>query len=210
VTDQPVKKTSGLAIAAFVLSLLFFAPPLPFIGFVLGIVALVKARKEPMASQGLAIASIVMAVSTVFLTGILASIAIPSFVGYLRRARASEAEAFVSEIFSDAVSYHDVNGQLPASTPLTPALRCCENPDGRCPPDPAMWADPSWQALGFSVSDPIYYQYQLVSDGATFTARALGDLDCDGVYSTFERAGALDSAGNVVGSRGLYREQPTE
>lgn len=210
-TDQPAKKTSGLAIAAFVLSLLFFAPPLPFIGFVLGIVALVKAKDEPMArSKGLAIAAIVLSVSTVFLTGMMAAIAVPSFIGYIRRSQTSEAEAHVSELFQDAAYYLSEHGQLPASTPLTPARRCCEQPEGLCQPDPSLWADPAWQALGFSVGEPSRYQYQLVSDGQIFTARALGDLDCDGTYSTFERTGLLAPSGDLDGSRGIYRNQPIE
>ncbi len=45
----------------------------------------------------------------------------------------------------------------------------------------------------FQVSDPHYYVYQFDSNGtgadATFTATAFGDLDKDGVLSTFQRTG---------------------
>jgi len=43
-----------------------------------------------------------------------------------------------------------------------------------------------------------------------FTARASADLDCDSVFSTFERAGLVTDALNVQGSRGIYRYMATE
>ena len=64
------------------------------------------------------------------------------------------------------------------------------------------------------MSDPHYYSYEYVSEGtgtsARFTARAVGDLDCDGVLSTFERVGAVDAALNVMGGGGIYVENELE
>ena len=52
----------GLSITAFVLSLLFFIPLAPIIGLISGIIALVKAKNDPNALKGLAIAAIVLGV----------------------------------------------------------------------------------------------------------------------------------------------------
>jgi hypothetical protein len=55
----------GLTITAFVFSVLFFVPFAPLIGLILGIVALVKAKNDPNAMKGLAIAAI--AIGAIFL-----------------------------------------------------------------------------------------------------------------------------------------------
>ena len=49
-----------LSITAFVLSLLFFVPLAPVIGFILGIMAFQKAKNDPAALRGLAIAAIII------------------------------------------------------------------------------------------------------------------------------------------------------
>ncbi len=65
-----------------------------------------------------------------------------------------------------------------------------------------MWTHPTWTALNFSVDDAHAYSYQFEvnPDGQSFTARALGDLDCDGVYSTFETVVAVDKDGEFQGT----------
>ncbi|HEU5141958.1 MAG TPA: hypothetical protein VFU04_02255, partial [Solirubrobacterales bacterium] len=69
----------------------------------------------------------------------------------------------------------------------TPALgACCRGGRERCDPDPALWEAPLWRELGFSLDHAHAYAYSYASDGERFTVRAQGDLDCDGVYSTFE------------------------
>jgi hypothetical protein len=85
--------------------------------------------------------------------------------------------------------------QLPPSLPLTPPLgACC--PAGTCEPDAARWQ--AWRPLGFSVDQPHAYSYELIVGAAGFTARAIGDLDCDGDYATFEQQG--DAEGRATTS----------
>jgi type II secretory pathway pseudopilin PulG len=225
VTSFPSQsKTSGMAIAGLVLSIIQCIPPLPLVGLILGIVALVQIEKQPQAlkGKGLAIAAIAMGViGTLIVPGMMAAVAIPAFTKYIRRAKTSEAEDRISEMFRSATSYYTqeqvsrgsmttIPPQFPVSSALTPPGRCCENPDGRCLPNPDQWDTPTWQALNFAISEPHYFQYQFISDGQGFTARALGDLDCDGIYSTFERAGMVNAHGDVEGTRGIFRNLPTE
>ncbi|MFH1590579.1 MAG: DUF4190 domain-containing protein [archaeon] len=54
----------GMAITAFVLSLLFFVPLAPLVGMVLGVIALVKSKNQPGTGYGFAIAAIVIGVFT--------------------------------------------------------------------------------------------------------------------------------------------------
>lgn len=217
-------KTSALAIVGLVLSILMCIPGFPLIGLVMGIVAAVRIAKQPdrLKGMGLAIAAIVVGVLGSIFMVVQIAIAVPAFVKYQRRAQTSEAEDRISEIYRSAVSYYyseQVTGtgaamqpQFPVSSQLTPARRCCElgGDDGRCPVNYEQWDTPTWQALNFAIADPSYFQYQFISDGQSFTARALGDLDCDGVMSTFERAGMVNASGDIEGSRGIFRNLPTE
>lgn len=103
-----------------------------------------------------------------------------------------------------------VPAQFPASVPRTPAEVPCGD---KVAPDYRQWEHPTWQALNFSVSDPHYYSYQFDSAGAmdngSFTASAFGDLDCDGIYSTFVRTGVVEN-GRVRGGAGLFQMDELE
>ena len=73
---------------------------------------------------------------------------------------------------------------------------------------------PRRQALDFAVSDPFYSKYIYASEGfdteAQFTIRAIGDLDCDGVFSTFERIGTVNDENEVEGAALLYSDKELE
>lgn len=77
------KKKKGLSIAALVCSLLFWIPLLSWIfvilGLVLGIVSLVKIKKEPKkyAGKGMAIAAVIIS-AIIFLLGIITIFAVAS------------------------------------------------------------------------------------------------------------------------------------
>lgn len=77
-------------------------------------------------------------------------------------------------------------------------------------PKKGTWSHPTWRALNFKIDSPHRYQYEYVSDGKSFTARAIGDLDCDGVLSTFERVGLIDRDGNINDGAGLYKRNEIE
>jgi hypothetical protein len=49
-----------------------------------------------------------------------------------------------------------------------------------------------------------------VGVGSTFTATAFGDLDCDGVFSTFVRIGSVRAGNEIRGSAGLYQQNELE
>jgi hypothetical protein len=74
------EKTSGLAIAALILSVLFFIPLCAPIGVILGIVALVKLNKTKEKGKGLAIAAIIIG-SLVTIVQIIILIMIFAVVG---------------------------------------------------------------------------------------------------------------------------------
>ena len=80
-------------------------------------------------------------------------------------------------------------------------------------PAPNTWKSSVWRALDFELLGPHRYAYEVEMSGEGaplgFTARAVGDLDCDGVLSTFEQRGAVDSEGRVK-SLGFFSKDELE
>lgn len=164
----------------------------------------------------------------VAIIGILAAVAIPAFMKYIRRSKTSEATMNIRKLFDSSVSYYSneyaqrngepVPRQFPNSVALTPAdwagVTCAGDSSKKYPSQEGTWENETWQKLNFAIDDPFYYEYEYVSQGtgrdSFFTARAHGDLDCDEVLSTFERIGRVDETNNVVGGAGLYQAKELE
>jgi type IV pilus assembly protein PilA len=151
----------------------------------------------------------------VCILGILAAVAIPSFVRYIRRSKTVEAVMAIRRMYDGAVAYYvgehaDKGGgmlhqKFPDSAPPTPAAGIpCANP---VITPSSEWGHPSWQALDFAVADPQRYQYEFQDNGqegtqAAATMFARGDLNCNKSYSEFSRSmtGMVDG---VMGGTGL-------
>jgi type IV pilus assembly protein PilA len=163
----------------------------------------------------------------VAIIGILAAVAIPAFMKYIRRSKTSEATMNIQKLYQSAVAYYTdehpnrdgsiLPRQFPstvASTPGDVGSACDNGTSRKIAPNAAFWQDPTWQALNFAVGDPHYYVYRFVSQGtgtaSEFTARANGDLDCNGTASTFERVGSVDAQNNVNGGSGLFQASELE
>lgn len=145
-----------------------------------------------------------------------------------RKAKTTEAVTNVKKLYDGARSYYEeelsARGSLvpiAKQFPTTPAVStapslgaCCAAAGKKCAPNPGLWTDASWQALKFSMDDPHYYSYTYIASGtdstAHFTVRANGDLDCDGVYSTFEMVGSVQTDGTVTGQAGFFKDQELE
>lgn len=103
------------------------------------------------------------------------------------------------------------DGHEQGAAGLTPpaSVDCNEGPDAECVPaiadtpghyDAAEWQDNTiWKAMGFDQKDAHAFHYDFKYEnfpgelgGCQFTAQAFGDLDADGVFSTYERVGIAD------------------
>jgi type IV pilus assembly protein PilA len=163
----------------------------------------------------------------VAIIGILAAVAIPAFMKYIRRSKTVEATMNVRKLFDSSVAYYEAEHatsagtvlarQFPATQASSPALAaCCASVGGKCDPaaQASVWRTPTWSALNFSVDDPFYFSYAYASGGtdssSTFVAGAQGDLDCDTTYSLFSRTGSVTAENNVTGGAGLYSQDDIE
>ncbi len=175
----------------------------------------------------------------VAILGILAAVAIPAFINYMRRAKTSEATLNIDRIFEGGVTYFEAE-HVPRGTTGT-ILQHCLPLDATWTPsddpssqkyDAATWApyfsDPSinaeavtWQGLDFAMGDNFYYSYQFDNvtgtsvpitafEEVSFRAQAKGDLDGDTVTSLFERSANVTSEGTMRGSSGIYKDDPLE
>ena len=127
--------------------------------------------------------------------GSVLTVAIPSFVRNLTFSKLNEPIDGLDKLVTNALSYANGRPQnisFPPSAPLTPA----EVPRGVAASDPAgSWAHLTWRSLQFSFDVPHRFAFKFDSalDPNTgvmrFVATAHGDLDGDGVLSTFEVRG---------------------
>ena len=150
----------------------------------------------------------------VAIIGILAAVAIPAFLDYMKRSRATEAGEQLNAIGKLQKRAYGDNSSFTQGTatqlPVPPSTNsCCGGTGGivgntgtaitnRCTGDPKSFStDATWSAMGFSVGEESSYVYDYTSAAATaFTAHANGDTDCDKAIATYTLLGTLDAAGN--------------
>jgi hypothetical protein len=173
--------------------------------------------------------TIVEAAILVCIAGSVLAVFVPTFVSHLRTSKIAEASEQLGELHARAASYHAAV-QRPAEGRR--AVRCLPPAAGPAPAGPSE--DPvtvdfagaqtpghaTWRALAFQPQDPIRYRYTFVPsvegcdlDAARRTStifRAEGDLDADGVLSTFERRARVDARGDLVPEGILYVEDRVE
>jgi hypothetical protein len=109
---------------------------------------------------------------------------------FRRENRADEARQMLRYLAGLVrAEYAERDGRLPQQSvgPTPPVARCCEQ-GGECLVDKALWSDPGWRALRFTLDDPHHYayEYQVVDGGRAAVLRATGDLDCDGTFGIVE------------------------
>jgi len=129
--------------------------------------------------------------------GVTLAVVVPSCIRSVRLARTAEAAENLDHVVVSAAAERNAKPQVVlASTPLTPSTV----PRGQMVSDPlGTWDHPTWKAIGFLIEDPHWYAYRLdIDPDATTPLRAIayGDLDGDGVLSTFERSAKRE--GNTI------------
>lgn len=154
----------------------------------------------------------------VAIIGILAAVAIPAFLKYIRKSKTTEARTNIRKLYDGELSYYDEEHVERDGTMLPKNfISAGPTPDANPGVDKRAgnWTNAEWSALKFGSDSPVLYSYETQAGGsgttAAFTARAYGDLDGDGTSSLFERVASVDGAtGEVVGGAGLYTENDLE
>jgi hypothetical protein len=128
-------------------------------------------------------------------SGSVLAVAVPAFVRNLAFSKLSEPIDGLDRLVTQAVVYAHGRPQpisFPPSAPLTPA----EVPRGSTAEDPPnAWEHLTWRSLEFRFDVPHNFAFRFDSaldpeTGAMrFVATSHGDLDGDGVVSTFEVRG---------------------
>ncbi|MEM7152685.1 MAG: hypothetical protein AAF799_07575 [Myxococcota bacterium] len=125
---------------------------------------------------------------------------------------------------SDPIHRCPSDGRLIGSAGPTPplSLNCNDGPDGYCVPVRGTPEGPGEYSVDLWLKNPVWQEMNVVKEQphrfhldfrwnnseqgygtCQFTAQAFGDLDDDGVFSTFERAGAGDHNG-MNSAAGMY------
>jgi hypothetical protein len=134
------------------------------------------------------------------LCGSVLTVCVPTFVRNLHASRLAEPLEGLQRLSGRAAQLADTSAQAsayPDSAPLTPE----RVPRGEPAQDPpGTWDHPTWRLLGFAFTVPHSYGFEFESTNgpqvSSYVARARGDLDGDGVLSTFEVKGSITLGGN--------------
>lgn len=116
------------------------------------------------------------------------------FGDYMKKSKKTEAQLQLNKIGKSAKVAAMENALFPVGKSNPTSGSCCDGPDHKCAAIPsAAWAaDPVWSKLDFQIDEPTLFQYSYEStDGKSFVARAIGDLDCDTTMITYELRGEL-------------------
>ena len=159
--------------------------------------------------RGLTAVEIAVAVSII---GSLLAVAVPAFVQALSASRFVEATEGLDRMATAAVAIAARGETMPESAPLTPPT---PPPGQKALDPPGLWDGPTWQALDhFRAAPegvPHAFSFAFDRDGEKrFVGTAHGDLDGDGVTSTFEVRGGVASDGQARVEPGLYVEAEIE
>ncbi len=151
-------------------------------------------------------AAIVVAVA-----GSVLAVTLPEFLRNLHASRLVEPIDGLKHIAARASALaagRPTEQAYPATVGLTPE----KVPRGERTADPpGTWDHPTWRALAFEHRIPHGFSFgfdsQNAPEAATFRAYAHGDIDGDGILSTFEVSGqSVEGQAPVVFALEMYRE----
>jgi type IV pilus assembly protein PilA len=167
----------------------------------------------------------------VAIIGILAAIAIPAFVNYVKRSKTSEAGANLKSLFTGAASYYErenwTQGLVAPGGSAAASVHCTVNSaapsyDASDAKFVVNWPTEAagFRALDFAPADPLYFEYHITSPGSAcgnsandttvYTFTANGDLDGDNTESTFQLAAGSNPDNALFRAPGIFTNSPLE
>lgn len=170
----------------------------------------------------------------VAIIGILAALAIPAFISFIRRSKTSEATAHIGTMFRNTAGYYleehwterSTAATLGAMSAASTACAVASADTGNIPGVERTQIDfgalgmaHPLNQLGFSIADPTYFNFGVVSAGAMcgyaaqtpiYSLRAIGNLDGDVDTSLFEISVGSDQLNQLMRTPGFYIENELE
>jgi prepilin-type N-terminal cleavage/methylation domain-containing protein len=146
----------------------------------------------------------------VAIIGILAAVAIPAFMDYMKRSKKTEASLQLNKIGKNNKREYMDKSQFVASatvgpTPGKPGTGGCCGPAitgvaaNHCKADPAAWTgNATWTALDFEIDEDTLFYYGYTGTATTFTATATGDLDCDAKEIVYTMTGTATNGNPAI------------
>jgi prepilin-type N-terminal cleavage/methylation domain-containing protein len=119
----------------------------------------------------------------VAIIGILAAVAIPAFMDYMKKSKKTEASLQLNKIGKNSKVYYNTNASFVTAngtTRPTSPVNCKYTTV-----DTTWAADSGWSALDFQIDEPNLFSYTYTGGATSATAVAQGDLDCDGTTITY-------------------------
>ncbi len=157
----------------------------------------------------------------VAIIGILAAVAIPAFLKFIRKSKTSESGINIKSIGDGAISWFDAEHSNDQGDPIAkhfpnllsptqvgndgavvPTTAPCQGGQPLYVKDSARWEAEPWKSIKFGINKAHYFQYQYdptaTGTESRFTIWARANLDCDGTQSTYTvRATVNGTTGEV-------------
>jgi len=131
----------------------------------------------------------------VAIIGILAAVAIPAFMDYMKKSKKTEASLQLNKIMkNNKVVYNTTASFVTANGAALPTMTNCKGV-----PTTNWVSDSGWAALDFQIDEPNLFQYSYTGGATTATALAIGDLDCDTTMITYTLSMSAPN-GNAAGT----------
>ena len=162
--------------------------------------------KKPKTIAGFTLIELMIVVAII---GILAAVAIPAFMDYIKKSKKTEAMLQLNKISkNDKVYFANNNSKFaPSASGNLPGAdgAACSGPGGKFSVLPhSSWLVSGWSDLDFEIDEPNLFTYHYTNNTSSAVATAVGDLDCDTTMITYTMN--LKNSGGAV--QGSYTEPP--
>lgn len=167
--------------------------------------------------------------TVVALLGVLAAIAIPAYLAYIRRSKASEVALNLNGVYKSMLNYYSLE-RSSQGVAATAAGACVIDDAAPSPADPSSSKQPfvgdaQFVAIGYLIPEPVFFSYGVfsvrstlagdcgavaISTASVYTIYAHGDLDNDNILSTYEMVVGSNGSNQLYHSPGFYSELPDE
>jgi prepilin-type N-terminal cleavage/methylation domain-containing protein len=133
----------------------------------------------------------------VAIIGILAAVAIPAFMDYMKKSKKTEASLQLNKIMKNDKTFFVTNARYVTDPGAKkPAGIPCPN---KLSVDSTWPSDTGWAQLDFQIDEPNLFNYTYTGGSTAATAIAQGDLDCDGTSITYT-LNMTSPQGNAAGT----------